>query len=58
MRVAGAESADEGEAVGGADPGGERAFGGRLDDRAVGHRIGKWDADFDHVGAAFDRRIE
>src|SRR5580765_1857466 len=36
---------------------GERAFAGMLDHGTVGHRIGKWHAEFDRIGAGFDQRV-
>ena len=46
------------EAIGDLHPGIERALGRGLDHRPVGDRVGKGNADLDHVGAARDHRIE
>jgi hypothetical protein len=36
----------------------QRAQIGVLDRRAIGHRIGEGHAQLDHIGAAFDQRVE
>ena len=35
----------------------ERALAGPLDGRTVRHRIGEWNAEFDHVGTASHQRV-
>src|SRR3546814_20362366 len=57
-RMARAEITSDGEEAGGGRAGGEAAQVRGLDRGAVGHRIGEGHAEFDHVGAAFDQRIE
>ena len=52
------KSRDEAEAVADTDPAFQRALGRRLDHRTVGDRVGKRDADLDHVGTGFDHCIE
>src|SRR3546814_1436706 len=56
--MARAEITSDGEDAGGGRAGGEAAQVRGLDRGAVGHRIGEGHAEFDHVGAAFDQRIE
>ena len=56
--MAGAEVGEKPEAVRRRVPGGQRAHRRRLDDRAVGDRIGEGDSDLEHVGAAFDQGVE
>ncbi len=53
-----AKRGEQGEAGGGGDMLVPRALGRGLDGRAVGDGVGEGDADFEHVGAAFDERVE
>ncbi len=55
--IAFAELGDGLENISGIDATLQRTFGAFLDDHAIGHRIGKRHAEFDHVGAGLHQRV-
>jgi len=58
FRMPRAKIARDAENVGGARSGGKRAQIGGLNRGAIGHRIGKGHAQFDHIRPARDQRIK
>ena len=56
--MARAELRGDAQDVGGPGAGAQRPQVGELDRRTIGHRIGKGHPQLDHVGTAFDQRVE